>query len=40
MKYKDSLEKIKKSKNVSIDDFLCFKKEDINIALYNDFKKN
>ena len=40
MKHKDSLEKITKSKNVSIDEFLCFKKEDINITLYNDFQKN
>ena len=38
MKHKNSLEKIKLSKNASIDDFLCFKKEDINITLYNDQK--
>lgn len=38
MKHKNSIEKIKLSKNVSIDDFLCFKKEDINITLYNDQK--
>ena len=38
MKHKNSLEKIKLSKNASIDDFLCFKKEDINITLYNDKK--
>jgi len=38
MKHKNSIEKIKLSKNISIDDFLCFKKEDINITLYNDQK--